>query len=85
MEWKYLRQGKGQNVQSFTKEFRKQYLNFGVLLDSPENVTKYIGSLHSYIRHCLLLFELTTIDAVSVKDIHLESIGKDDKEDQPKK
>jgi len=33
----------------------------------------------------LLLFEPTTIDAANVKAIHLESKGKNDKEDQPKK
>jgi len=54
---------------------RKQALNFGIALDSPEVVTKYIGSLHSYIRHSLLLFEPTTIDSASVKAIHLENRG----------
>ena len=48
MNWKYLRQGKGQDVQSFIEEFRKQALNSGIALDTPEFVTtKYIGSLHS--------------------------------------
>lgn len=67
MNWKYLRQGKGKNVQSFTEEFRKKSLNLGIALDAPKVVTKYIGSLHSYIRHSLLLFEPTTIDSTSVK------------------
>ena len=75
MEWKYLRQGKGQNVQSFTEEFRKQALNMGISLDSPEVVNKYIGSLHSCIKHSLLMFEPTTIDSASVKAIHLENRG----------
>ena len=57
MDWKYLRQGRGQYVQSFTEEFRKYALNLGIALDSPEVVTKYIGSLHSYIRNSLLFFE----------------------------
>ena len=48
MEWQYLRQGKGQNVESFTEEFRKQALSLSISLDSPEVVTKYIGSLHSF-------------------------------------
>ena len=55
MDWKYLRQGRGQDVQSFTEEFRKQALNLGIAIDSPEVVTKYIGSLHSYLRHSLIL------------------------------
>ena len=34
MEWKNLRQGKGQSVQSFTEEFRKQALALNIPLDS---------------------------------------------------
>lgn len=78
MDWKYLRQGKGENVQSFTEKFQKQSLNLDILLDAPETVTKYIGALHSYIRHSLLLFEPTTIDEASIKAIHLEIRGKND-------
>ena len=85
MDWQYLRQGRGQDVQSFTKEFRKHALNFGISVDSPEVVTKYIGSLHSYLRHSLLLFEPTTIDSTSVKAIHLENRGKNDRDDHFKK
>ena len=79
MEWKYLRKGKGQNTQIFIEVFRKQSLNLEIPLDSPETITYYIGSLHSYIRHYFLLFEYTTIDAASVKAIHLESSGKNEK------
>ncbi len=81
MNWQYFRQGKGQDVQSFREEFRKQALNLGIALDTPEVVTKYIDSLHSYIRHSLLLFEPTTIDAASVKAIHIENRGKNKSED----
>ena len=73
MEWKYLRQGKGQNVQSFTQKIWKQALNLGISLDSPETATKYVGALHTYIRHSLLLFDPTTIYVDSIKVIHLES------------
>jgi len=76
---------KGQNVKIFTEDFRKQDLKLGISLDSPKVVTKYVGALHSYIKHSLLLFEPSTIDSVSVKVIHLESKGMNDKEDQPKK
>ena len=72
MEWEYLRQGKGENVQSFIEEFQKQALNLGISLDAPQAINNYVGALHSYIRHSLLLFELTTIDAANVKVIHLE-------------
>ena len=76
MDWQYLRQGRGQDVQSFIEEFRKQVLSLGVEHDSPKVVTKYIESLHSYLRHLLLLFEPTIIDVTSVKAIHLENMGK---------
>ena len=60
-------------MQSFTKEFWKQALNLGISLDSPKIITKYVGALHSYIKHSLLLFEPNMIDAAGVKAIHLES------------
>ena len=85
MDQQYLRQGRGQDVQSFIEEFRKQALNLGIELDSPEVVTKYIGSLHSYLRYSLLLFEPTTIDSTSVKAIHLENKGKNERDDHFKK
>jgi len=85
MNWQYLRQGKGQDVQSFTEELMKQALNLGIVLDTPEIVTKYIGSLHSYVWHSLLLFEPTTINAASVKEIHIENRGKNEREDQSRK
>jgi hypothetical protein len=49
MKWKNLRQGKGQSVQSFTKEFRKEALALNIRLDSHETLMKYIGALHNYI------------------------------------
>jgi len=75
----YLRQGKGQDVQSFTKEFRKKTLNLGIALDTPEVITKYIGSLHSYMKHLFSLFEPTTINSANIKEIHIEN-GKKMKE-----
>ena len=81
MNWQYLRQGKGQDVQSFTEEFRKQALNLGNTLDTLEVVTKYIGLLHSYIRHSLLLFEPNTIDSASIKVIHIANKGKNERDD----
>lgn len=85
MEWKYLRKGKGQNVQSFNEKFRKQALNVGISLDSPDTVTKYVGVLHSYIKHSLLFFEPTMINASNIKEIHLERRGKNDRYDKAKK
>ena len=83
--WQYLRQGKGQNVQSFIEEFRKQALSLGISLDSPKVEIKYIGSLYSYIRHSLLIFERTAINSASVMAIHLENRGRNDKDDHSKK
>lgn len=57
----------------------------GIALDTPEIVTKYIGSLHNYIRHSLLLFKPTTIDVASVNAIHIENRGKYDNDDQSKR
>jgi len=72
MDWQYLRKVKGHNVQIFKEEFWKQALNLGISLDAPKIVNKYIGVLHSYIRHSLLLFNPTSTDIVGVKAIHLE-------------
>jgi hypothetical protein len=85
MEWKNLRQGKGQNVQSFTEEFRKKALALNIPLDSPETLMKYIGALHSYIHHTLLLFNPTNLDEVCVQETHLESRGNNVQEDHTKK
>ena len=57
----------------------------GIALNSPEVVTKYIGSLHNYNRDSLLFFEPTTIDSASVKAIHLESTGTHEQDDHPKR
>ena len=48
----------------------------GISLDSPETLLKYIGGLHSYMRHTILMFNPTSIDEVSVQATHLEARGK---------
>jgi hypothetical protein len=58
-------------VQSFTDEFRKRALALNIPLDSYENLMKYIGTLHGYIRHTLLFFKPTSLDEVCVQDTHL--------------
>jgi hypothetical protein len=50
MEWKTLRQSKGQTIQSFIEKFQKKSLALNIPLDSYETLMKYIGALHSYIR-----------------------------------
>jgi hypothetical protein len=66
MEWQTLRQSKGQTVQSFTKEFRKKSLALNIPLYSYETLMKYIGALHSYIRHTLLFFNHTSLEKICV-------------------
>jgi hypothetical protein len=85
MEWQTLRQSKGQTVQSFTKEFRKKALALNIPLDSYETLMKYIGALHSYIHHTLLLFNPTSLDEVCVQATHPENMGKNIQEDPTKK
>jgi hypothetical protein len=85
MEWQTLRQSKGQNIQSFTEEFRKKDLALNIPLDSYETLMKYNGTLHSYIRHTLLFFNPTSLDEVCVQDTHLENRGKHVQEDPMKK
>jgi hypothetical protein len=46
---------------------------------------KYIGTLHSYIRHTFLLFNPTSLDEVCVQATHLENRGKHVQEDPTKK
>ena len=48
------RQAKGHSVQSFTQEFRRRALVLGVDFSSQETLLKYIGALHSYLRHTIL-------------------------------
>lgn len=79
-----MKHSKGKNVQNFTKVFRKQALPLNVPLDSLEPLMKYSGSLHGYFRHSLLLFEPKTLDEASVKVVHLERMGKHEKDNHPK-
>ena len=71
MSWKTLRQLKGKSVQIYTQEFHKRALTLGISLDSPETLLKYIGGLHSYLRHTILMFNPTSLDDVSVQATHL--------------
>ena len=60
-------------------------MGLDIPIDSLEIVTKYISSLHGYIRHSLLLFEPTTIDEASVKAMHLEHKETYEQNDHPKR
>jgi hypothetical protein len=85
MEWKTLRQGKKEIVQSFIEQFRKKDLALNIPLDSYETLMKYIGAVQSYIRHTLLLFNPTSLNKVCVQATHLENRGKHVQEDPTKK
>ena len=76
MSWQTLRQLKGKSVQGYTQEFRKRALILGISLDSPKTPLKYIGGLHNYMRHTILMFNPTSIDEVFVQSTHLEPRGK---------
>jgi hypothetical protein len=71
--WQHLRQGKGKNVQAYTQEFKRKALSLGIPLHTPETLLKYIGGMHSYLHHTILMFNPTNIDEVSVQATHLEA------------
>jgi hypothetical protein len=75
MDWQNFRQAKGKNVQSFTQEFRRRALVLGVDLSSQETLLKYIGALHSYLRHTILMFNPSNLDEVFVQATDLEARG----------
>lgn len=76
MSWQTIRQLKGKSVQNYTQEFRKRTLILGISLDSPETLLNYIGGLHNYLRHTILMFNPTSIYEVSVQATHLKARGK---------
>jgi hypothetical protein len=45
----------------------------GIPLHTPETHLKYIGGMHSYLRHTILMFNPTNIEEVSIQATHLES------------
>ena len=59
-------------MQDYTQEFRKGSLMLGVDLQSQDMLLKYIGRLHSYLRHTILMFNPNNLDEVCVQATHLE-------------
>ncbi len=53
-------------MQDYTQEFRKRDLILGVDMSSHDTLLKYIGGLHSYLRHTILMFNPTKLDEVCV-------------------
>ena len=56
-----------------------------VALDTQETLLKYIGGMHSYLRHTLLMFNPSNLDDVCVQATHLEARGKHDNDSFMKK
>jgi hypothetical protein len=73
MNWQCLRQSKGQSVQEYTQTFCKKTLNLGILLYTQETLLKYIGGLHSYLKHTILMLNPSNFDEACVQSIHIES------------
>ena len=78
IDWKNLRQ-------DYTQEFRKISLVLGIPLYTQETLLKYIGGLHSYLCHMILIFSPTDLDEVCVQATHIETNGKNTKENFSKK
>jgi hypothetical protein len=74
MNWKSLRKVKNQSVQEYTQIFHKQTLNLGIHLYTHETLLKYIGGLHSYFKHTVLMLNTYNFHEVCVQTIHIESI-----------
>ena len=73
MEWHNFRQLKGKSVQDYTHEFRRRALILGINLYSQETLLKYVGGLHSYLGHTILMFNPTNTYEVCVQVTHLEA------------
>jgi hypothetical protein len=71
--WKHLRQGKGKNFQAYTQVFKRKALSLGIPLHTLETLLKYIGGMHSYLFHTILIFNPTNIDKVSIQATHFKS------------
>ena len=76
MDCNNFRQLKGKSVQDYTHEFRRRALILGVNLYSQETLLKYIGGLHSYLRHTIIMFNPTNLDEACVQATQLEVRGK---------
>ena len=62
-------------MQDYTHEFRRRALILGINLYSQETLLHYVGGLHSYLSHTILMFNPTNIDEVCVQATHLEARG----------
>ena len=63
----------------------KRALLLGVNLNSQDTLLKYIGGLHSYLKHTILMFNPNNLDEVCVQATHLESRGRNIQEEGRKR
>ena len=56
----------------------------GVDLQSQDKLLKYVGGLHRYLRHTILMFNPNNLDDVCVQATHLEARGKNTPEEGSK-
>ena len=85
IDWNNYRQAKGKNVQIFTQEFRIIALILGIDLSSQDTLLQYIGGLHNYLRHTIIMFNPVNQDQVCVHTTHLEARGKNVPQEGSKK
>lgn len=76
MDFQNFRKDKGQKVKNYTQEFRKGAFISGMDLSSQDTLLKYIGGLHSYLRHIIFMFNCKKLDEVCVQVAHLEARAK---------
>lgn len=67
-----MRQKKGQNVQEYTTEFRKQAVLLGLNLWDRSTLDKYKGGFYHYLCNELALFEIQSIDDACTKAMYVE-------------
>jgi hypothetical protein len=53
----------------------------GIDLSSQETLLKYIGGLHSYLRHTILMFNPTSLNEVCVQETQLEARGRNERQE----
>jgi hypothetical protein len=53
-------------------------LILGIDLSSQETLLKYIGGLHNYLRHTILMFNPTNLDEFCVQENNLEARGRNE-------
>ncbi|KAK4841029.1 hypothetical protein QYF36_024060 [Acer negundo] len=78
---KYLRHKLDQTVQEYTTEFHNQAITLGISMEGHDIFMKFMGGLAESIRKELKLFNVRTINEVTIKAIMIESKNKEsDKE-----